>query len=75
MTSEQPIIWASDRAQRNLAATATVLFSRPIATMPDSVTCHLQAELAAPDLAEQFLATRAPDLFAIGVVVGVPDGI
>ena len=28
----------------------------------------LQAELAAPDLAEQFLATRAPDLFAIGVV-------
>src|SRR5664280_1162871 len=29
----------------------------------------LQAELAAPDLAEQFLATRAPDLFAIGVVL------
>ena len=37
--------------------------------MPESVTCHLQAELAAPDLAEQFLATRAPDLFAIGVVL------
>src|ERR1022692_2468129 len=31
----------------------------------------LQAELAAPDLAEQFLATRAPDLFAIGVVHGL----
>jgi len=34
-----------------------------------SRTDGLQAELAAPDLAEQFLATRAPDLFAIGVVL------
>src|ERR1017187_8503939 len=33
-----------------------------------SRTDGLQAELAASDLAEQFLATRAPDLFAIGVV-------
>src|ERR1039458_4963957 len=31
----------------------------------------VQAELAAPDLPEQFLATRAPDLFAIGVVHGL----
>src|ERR1035441_7317703 len=31
----------------------------------------LQAELAASGLTEQFLATRAPDLFAIGVVHGL----
>src|ERR1039458_9570658 len=36
-----------------------------------SRTDGLQAELAAPDVAEQFLATRAPDLFAIGVVHGL----
>ncbi len=46
ITSECPPIRTSDKAQANIAATGTVLNSRPMTTMPESVTCHPRARSA-----------------------------
>ncbi len=45
-SSDKTDIRAVDKAQANMAATGTALNSRPMTTMPDSVTCHPRARSA-----------------------------